>query len=533
MIFKRGWKLAIVLLISLICVIALWSTTGRERINVIFIVPDGLSPAVWAAVRTVSAGYDRETNLDRMPHCALFTTYAADSWISESASTMTAMMTGVKTKRGVLNQDSTAEYKKWSGNELETLMEHASKCGMATGIVTNTEIYNATPAGCYAHTHNRKDYEDITRQLVYSSIKPDIIMGGGRKYMKPDTFLDPESGKPGLQKDSRDLTSDMISDGYKYMEGLTDFKSWNPRVERKVLGLFEYEHMDYEIERQWDELGEPGLWEMTEKALEALSQDADGFFLMVEAGRIDHAAHANNADRLLFECIALDKIVKVALDFLADNPNTLVVVATDHGCGGAEGIAVELEENVMTDFGFPGPYYDEDGDGFPDELRVEKPVVIGWASSPENFVNKRRKKMVKGHHTSGDLIVFAAGEGSHFVNGFMDNTDIYNLMKFALSAGEEKEGAVINLTGGVDFHTEMRKKHTAVFNFKLDEGQRVKIEISDMNGAIGGKLEKVSNGETDYFVWDAKRAGAELPGIFKYRWFVDGEFRGRHTFIVR
>ncbi|NQS98712.1 MAG: alkaline phosphatase [candidate division Zixibacteria bacterium] len=533
MILRRGWKLIVISSVLLLCVIALWSTAGRKRVNVIFIVPDGMSPAVWASVRAVSVGYGGETNLDRMPHSALFTAYAADSWISESASAITAMMTGSKTKRGVLNQDSTAEYNKWSGENMETLMEYAFKCGMATGIVTNTEIYNATPAGCYAHTHNRKDYEDITRQLVDGSFKPDIVMGGGRKYMKPDTYSDPESGKPGLRKDSRDLVSEMISLGYKYVESRADFAEWNPRVERRALGLFEYENMDYEIERRWDELGEPGLWEMTEKALEALSQDADGFFLMVEGGRIDHAAHANDADRLLFECIALDKTVGVVLDFLKENPNTLVIVAADHGCGGAEGIAVELEKDVMTDFGFPGPYYDDDGDGFPDDLRVEKPVVIGWASSPEDFVNKRKKKMAKGHHTSGDLVVFSAGEGSNFVNGFMDNADIYNLMKFVLPAGEEKEGTMINLTGGVDINVEMRKEHTAVFNFKLDEGRRVRIEISDMDGDVWGEFETISDGKTDYFVWDAKKAGAESPGIYKFRWFVDDEFRGRHTFIVR
>ena len=421
---KKIMTLALISLLFIGC-----GADKTESLNVIFIVPDGLSSGMWSVVRAVSVGYKGRTNLDRLPHTAVFTTYAADSWITDSAASMTAMMTGKKTNNGVINQSGIAVYKKSPGAPLESLMEYAAAKGMAAGLVTTSVVYDATPAACYAHHYNRSDYSEIASQLVDGVFTPDIILGGGREYMRPNTYLDPETGDYCARDDGRDLAYEMQGAGYVHFESLAEFHEWNPKSQQKALGLFSFEEMRYELDRADDSLGEPPLWEMTAKALAALEDSPRGFFLMVEAARIDHAAHNNDGDRLLFDCIAFDKTVGVALKFLKRNPNTLVLIAADHGCGGATGIGVKVSDDSIAVLGKPGPYKDADYDGFPDKLEVQNPVVLGWSSTPASLNRKPGDSSYKGSHTSEDCIAYAAGSGTEMVEGTLDNTDLYRIMK--------------------------------------------------------------------------------------------------------
>lgn len=506
-----------------------------EPVNVIFIVPDGLSPAVWSAVRVMSVGYDGLTHLDRMPHLALFSTWANDSWITCSAASITAMMTGRKTNFGIIDQDSTAVYKESPGADLESLMEYAAGSGMATGIITTCTIYHATPAGCYAHHYNRNSFEEIAAQLLDGKFTPDIIMGGGRKYMRPPSYMDPEEGEPCARTDYRDLAAELEAEGYRYMESLSDFTDWQPESERKALGLFEYQHMRYEIDRKNDKLGEPGLWEMTEKGLKALANAPKGFFLLIEAARIDHAAHWNAPDSLIYDCIAFDKTVGVAREFLAKHPNTLVLIAADHGTGNPAGIGFINDDGEIKPYNTLVKYDDSDGDRFPDNLKIETPLVLGWASSPVDLRKKPKPGYVLGDHTGDDCIAFAAGVGSHLVGGFMDNTDLYNIMKFVLPAENTGQGVVIDLNAIETEKTIVdNPPGTALFSALINPGATWSIEISGMNGVVLSEKEMVSGSDGKVsFLWQPKKQKIKLPGLFSYTWYVDGEFLGRHTFIVR
>ncbi len=423
------YSIKLLALISLIVVLSGCFLQKAEPPGVIFIVPDGLSPGVWGTVRAVSAGYMNSTNLDRMPHTAVYSTYSANSWITDSAASMTAMMTGVKTDNGIIDQSADAVYKEGAGVQLESLMEYASKRGWATGIVSTTTVCHATPAACYADHYDRGQYEEIAAQLVDGEFTPDLILGGGRKYMRPKHYLDPEAGEFCTRSDGRDLVEELVSRGYEYFNSYSGFLEWNPAKQSKVLGLFEYKHMQYEFDRREDMLGEPPLWEMTEKALKALECAPQGFFLMVEAGRIDHAAHDNDDARLLYDCIAFDKTVGAAMKFLERRSNTLLLIAADHGCGGATGVGVKIKGDSIKVTGIPGPYRDDDGDGFPDNLDVENPLVLGWSSNPATLGFEPGSKSYYGSHTSEDCIAFAAGTGSEMVRGTMDNTDLYRIMK--------------------------------------------------------------------------------------------------------
>ena len=505
----------------------------REGVNVIFIVPDGLSPGVWSSVRLVAAGPGGETNLDRMPHQAVYTTYSANGWINDSAGGISALMTGEKVKIGVLNQDTTAIHGGQHGNNLETAMEYAHRQGYACGIITTTEIYEATPAGAYAHHHMRKNFQEISAQLVDGGFTPEILLGGGREYMRPKWYLDPENSAECARTDDRDLVEELTGRGYKYVESAEEFRDWNIRSEKKILGLFAWTNMQQEMYRDDDVLGEPGLWELTEKALASLNNSEKPFFLLVEAGAIDHLEHANAHIPLIFECMAFDKTVGVAQKFVDEHPNTLLIIAEDHPCGGGCGIGREEAPDLVKTYEWPGPFGEFDKEGFPLDPGTLQTIRFGWSSSPFTHVNRERKPgggYAKGHHTAEDCILYADGWGAQFVNGYLDNTDVYQVLRLALPPEAPKSGTSVHLTSGL-LDVVKTKRYTAEFKLELDRAAAVRIEVYDMQENLLMKRPvQAAAGALTTVTWKPGRQ--RLPGLFKYRWYVDGEFRGKGTFGI-
>jgi alkaline phosphatase len=243
-------------------------------------------------------------------------------------------MTGEKTRIGIFGVNASVERndcKAALSNTLPTLLERAEDAGFATGIVSTTRITHATPAATYAHVPNR-DWEsdqqlpaaareegcrDIARQLVEFSHGDgiDVILGGGRALFMPSDADDPEyQGIKGVRGDERDLIK-------AWQQGAKDrHYVWNDEQLRAIasssgqlLGLFDPSHLQFDIERvKKDGAGEPSLAEMTRTAIERLSNNPQGFFLMVEGGKIDHAHHAGNAHRALTDTIAFADAVAAA-----------------------------------------------------------------------------------------------------------------------------------------------------------------------------------------------------------------------------
>lgn len=521
--------------ISIFILISVLATfiTGicRGGANIIFIVPDGLSPGVWSSVRLVAAGHDGETNLDRMPHTAIYTTYAANGWITDSAGGISALMTGEKVKIGVLNQDTTAIHREKHGNNLETAMEYAHRQGYACGIITTTEIYEATPAGGYAHHHKRKNFQEISAQLLDGGFTPEILMGAGREYMRPAGYFDPEDSSECVRTDGRDLVEELTGRGYHYVESAEELDDWDIRQQKKLLGLFAYNHLRQEIYRDDDVFGEPGLWEMTEKALSSLNASGKPFFLLIEAGAIDHLAHANAHIPLIYECIAFDKTVGAAQKFVDEHPNTFLIIAEDHPTGGGCGIGREVEPDIVKTYLWPGPFGEFDEEGFPVNSKTLQTIRFGWASSPFTHINRERKpggSYAKGHHTAEDCILYADGWGSHFVNGYLNNTDVYQMLRLALPPEEPKSGTSVHLTGGLT-DVVKTKRRMVEFKLKLEHDAEIRIEVYDMQGNLMMKQTvRTMAGALTTIMWKAKKR--QLPALFKYRWYVEGEFEGKGTF---
>ena len=282
--------------------------------NVILLIPDGYGPASSTMARDYLRWRDGSgrLTLDSLETGSV-RTFAADSRVTDSAAGATAYATGVKTDNGAIAVDTLQK-------PVGTLLEAAEERGMATGLVVTSRITHATPASFAAHVPDRWMENTIATQMLEQNI--DVLLGGGRRH-----FL--READDGRRDDGEHLIEAATADGYTY---IADRAGLMATDETPLLGLFSMSHMDYEIDR--DPAEQPSLAEMTEKALGLLSQDDDGFFVMIEGSRIDHAGHSNDAAAHLHDILAFDEAVSTAVEFARNDANTLVVVVSDHETGG-------------------------------------------------------------------------------------------------------------------------------------------------------------------------------------------------------
>lgn len=330
--------------------------TNAHAKNVILFVGDGMGISTITAARILEgqqrgeSGEENQLSFEKFPYVALSKTYTVDEQTPDSAPTMTAMVTGVKTNDRTLSVDQFVTFGEPDAavvkqHALKTVLEMAEEKGLATGVVTTTRLTHATPAACYAHVAERNwegdgdikvtaSVPDIARQLIEFPYGNglEVALGGGRNRFLPKSQPDPEEpDKQGERKDGRDLTKEWLSKypGAAYVWNAKQFAAINTATTDHLLGLFEQEHMEYEADRAKDIAGEPSLSEMTAKALAILQKNKKGFFLMVEGGRIDHGHHAGNAYRALTEAIEFAKAVQIARD-TTKRTETLIIVTADH-----------------------------------------------------------------------------------------------------------------------------------------------------------------------------------------------------------
>jgi len=327
---------------------------GGKAKNVILFLGDGMSLTTVAAARILDGqrkggpGEENYLSWEQFPATAFSKTYNTDSQTPDSAGTMTAITTGVKTHMGAIGvsagtRDNCADS---LGKGLLSWLQLADSAGMATGIVTTTRITHATPAATYAHSPERNwendadlpesaraaGCRDIAQQLLSTARfgrGPLVVMGGGRSEFMPVSERDPEyDDKVGLRLDGRDLIAEWKQahpqGAYVWNEAQLQAAARAPAV----LALFESDHMQYEHDRNRGAQGEPSLTEMTRTAIRTLSRDPNGFVLMIEGGRIDHANHAGNAFRALDETVSLSDAVRTAVETAP--ADTLIIVTADH-----------------------------------------------------------------------------------------------------------------------------------------------------------------------------------------------------------
>lgn len=303
--------------------------------NVIIMIPDGCDETV----QTVARWYKGEDlAVDKLQSGAV-KTYMADSIIPDSAAAATAFATGHKTSDGFVGVGPRTE-NLLTGfvptaapyAPVASILEAAKLTGKAIGIVSTSRVTHATPAGFAAHIFSRDLENDIMEHMVYDNV--DVVFGGGARHLIPKTqsyttsFGDTWSGN---RTDGENLLAVLQERGYQFVDSK---EQMDTVTSGKVWGLFDDSHMQPDMDRQYFAIHEPSLAEMVAKAITILSQDPDGFVLMVEGSQVDWAGHNNDPIYMVKDFIAFDDAVKVAADFAVQNGRTAVMAYPDHNTGG-------------------------------------------------------------------------------------------------------------------------------------------------------------------------------------------------------
>lgn len=338
----------------------------QEPLNIIFLIGDGMG------VPQISTAYffnDEQANFSRFSHIGLLRTTDSYRKVTDSAAGATAFSIGQKTYTRAIGVDSDSVAQ-------ETILETLQKDGYRTGLISLTSITHATPAAFYAHVRDRDQHEDIAAQLIEADI--DYLAGGGRDYFVRRT-------------DGQDLLAQWRERGYH----LDTAALTAPRAEQRNAFLLADNSLPAKVQGRGDFL--PAA---TQQALHYLSEQEAPFFLMVEGSYIDWAGHAEDAEMLIQEVEDFDQVLGIALDYVAANPNTLLLVTADHETG-----EVSLGKKY-------GPT-DASGrrEAIPDQVRV-------------NFHSDQ--------HSAELVPVFAEGPGAELFRGIYDNADIYHKLMTAL-----------------------------------------------------------------------------------------------------
>lgn len=397
--------------------------------NVIFLIPDGFSQSYANSYKLYKDELPIWDELNLLS--SHVTTHSNNAAITDSAAAGTAFATGKKTDNGVIGLSP-------DGEEMPTIVDIAKQNGKRTGLVATSTITHATPAAFAAKVESRGSYTEIAKQMVEND-NLDLLFGGGRTE-----FLPLESG--GIRDDGIDLIDYAEENEYTYLETRRQLLNWDGESE-KMLGLFAEEALEPAFNQRTDE---PSLGEMTETAIDFLSAEEDGFFLMVEGSQIDWAGHDNDPLYAMTDTEAFEEAVKVAIDYAKVNEDTLVVMVGDHDTGGmAVHASEEANPKHLKDVQALGLDMAQMVDHNYTNLKevLEEQTNFEWSEEElEELKEADSLKLAINHaisektgfgwssynHTGIDVPLYAYGVGSEAFTGTIDNTDVPKKMLEAL-----------------------------------------------------------------------------------------------------
>jgi alkaline phosphatase len=368
--------------------------------------------------------------------------------------------------------------------KVETISELIKrKTKMSVGIVSDAELQDATPGAMVAHTRRRADKPYIADQLFASGAE--VILGGGSAYFYP------QSTKGSKRKDDKNLVAQFEASGYSIALNKQELlAAGNAKETKKLFGVFHPDNMDGSLDRfflkkntvaQYPD--QPDLTEMTQAAINVLSKNPNGFFLMVEAALIDKFNHPLDWERAAFDTIMLSNAVQIAKDFAKKNPDTLIIVTPDHTHSGSiSGVVNDAKPGPLRDkvgvyaeAGYPN-YPKANVAGYPSQIDVSKRLAFFYGNYPDHYETLHPKldgtfkpavkdasgkyvanpKYIQLHedaihmtgnlplhqemgvHTADDAVLNAMGPGSEKFRGFMDNTEVFKVMVETLGLGYTK-----------------------------------------------------------------------------------------------
>ncbi len=418
---------------------------GKRVKNVIYMIGDGLGIAHRTAARIMLTGVEQGKPrgllaMDTFPFTGIVVTHSLNSIVTDSSPGAACYATGNKSnnnQQGVFPDDTTANF---DNPRVELIGEYLSRTqGKSLGIVTTSDVFDATPGAFGTHTSNRGAGTGICDQYLDEAVPSGlrVLMGGGRKWFLP-------AGTPGSQRSAsndyelpdelstgwgvakgsldpaRDLIADFEGAGFTYTANATELAA-APASTDRLLGLFAFSNMNVAKDKIDGRRGNPAvvndyrfpdqpmLDEMTAKALQVLARDRDGFVLMVEAASIDKQAHNMDTERWILDTVEFDRAIRVARDFADADGDTLVVVTADHECAGINiiggstltdvdlaaraasgGGEAQLRNGVVGTYEAAGfPRYEIATDGYPVTTDVDRRMLIGYAANADRFEDWR------------------------------------------------------------------------------------------------------------------------------------------------
>lgn len=441
--------------ITLLILLALFGTAAASGPkSVIFFIGDGMSSTQRRLAELV---YNDDLAMNSLPVIGLYTTYSANSPLTDSAAAGTAMATGYKTNNGTigLSPDFKTVY--------ETVAEAAKRLGKSVGIVTTTRLTHATPASFASHVKNRNQEQVVAVHYLQQNFE--VYLGGGRIFFIPEKKEDrqpADQNMKGAAYKGRDLLVEFQNKGYDILRTRDELVALKIQPGTKIFGAFNASHLPYALDRP---ANMPSLAQMTKAAIDVLKQNPKGFFLMVEGGLIDLAAHANAAAATAAEVWDLDKAVKVGIDHVRASGDTLILVGGDHetgglslGAGGSSNIrplrlrkvtrseiwlgygpALQKPDQAFKVLSQYGGLYDLTDKEFSEIHNAVQLHKNGQGNTSPNksynsgWLGYNVAKIISARagigwatfgHTAHPILLTAGGPGSEKFNGYFDNTHI-------------------------------------------------------------------------------------------------------------
>jgi alkaline phosphatase len=436
-----------------ILLLPIGALAGQAK-NIILLIGDGMGPshvgAAWLYSNRILDKDLKMVEVMKVGRTAYLVNDTADAIVTESAAAAGQIATGQKMAARALSMAPDGK------TPVKTIMEMVKAKGLVTGLVTTSGITDATPAAFAAHVPHRSDEASVADQELKLGVE--VLMGGRKQFFLPEISA-------GKRKDGRNLLDEARAAGYTVVGDAEELKAAEGS---KILGLFNMGNMVYEIDRP--STMEPSLAEMTARALQVLSKSPKGFFAMIEGGRIDHAAHRNDAAATILDTVAFDEAIGVALDFQRRNPDTLIIVTADHETGGMalighskdskEYVGIDLAAIRKAKASFEVIAGDLGKNPTPEKIKelVKAYLAIEITDDEATIVaNDTIRKLEPANcsypylhslafvlrpylrvgwgsqtHTASPLLAFGTGPGSERIVGFLHNTQLFEIMKTAM-----------------------------------------------------------------------------------------------------
>lgn len=436
--------------------------------NIILFLGDGMSIPTLTAARIALGGEEQKLSFEKYPYVGLSKTYCANTQVADSACSATAYLGGVKGNYATIGvtanvklNDCAAEND--TSNHVHSIARWAQNMGMATGLITTTQVTHASPAGVYAHTANR-NWEsdarlirdggdpayctDIAKQLIQNPVGHNlkVIMGGGRQELLPDSVLD-SFGHRGKRKDGKNLIDQWKQDHADYSAAYIETRDQLlelPTDTEYVLGLFNYTHLPFHVDA--DNVTTPTLTEMVSKALDIFQRNYQRYFLFVEGGRIDHGHHSTQAIKAIDETVEFQKAIDMART-RTNEEDTLIVVTADHSHTMSVAGYSSRKNNI---FGINNGQYAGDklpyatlsyanGPGYdrnmrPNQGRRKNLLEVNMADKDYKFPSG--VPLDSETHGGDDVAVFASGPWAHLFSGAYEQNFIPHAMGYAACIGD-------------------------------------------------------------------------------------------------